>query len=149
MIKNTYASSESNGVCQGTLVLELPELETWLISRFAELGVDIDAQSDFFAADVDSLKAIQMRGLIVRRLDLGGKGVRLPSMLIYDCGNIERLARSLYGIRKGETCEGNDEVALMREIIERYSILPGFPQRPQSHDRVVVVSLLSPHIDIV
>lgn len=70
------------------MALESPELETWLISRFAELGVKIDAQSDFFAAGVDSLRAIQMRGIIVRHLDLGGKGVKLSSMVVYDLSYI-------------------------------------------------------------
>lgn len=41
----------------------------------------------------------------------------------------------------GKVYEGNDDLKMMREMIEKYSVLPGFAQQAQkSHEGVVVVS---------
>jgi len=59
---------------EGNLELEIPELEQWIISTFSDrLGIPIqNRESDFDASGVGSLKAIQMRGLIINTLNLGG-----------------------------------------------------------------------------
>jgi hypothetical protein len=85
VIKEAYVRLESSRANKGTLILEIPELENWLISEFKKLGIEIDAKSDFFAAGVDSLKVIQVRGLIIKNLDLGGDIANLGSMIVYDC----------------------------------------------------------------
>jgi hypothetical protein len=106
------------------LVLDLPELECWLIKRFRELGFELDKYSEFFSSGVDSLKAIQIRGLIIQNLDLGGNGPFLPSMLAYECGNIMRLSQKLFDLRVGSESETKDELILRGEMIEQYSVLP-------------------------
>lgn len=122
--------------------MELPELETWLISKFAEIAIVLDSNSNFFSSGVDSLKAIEMRGLILQNLDLGGNGSKLTSMVVYDCGDVAKLARHLYGIRAGEEIEEKDEIKVMEEMIERYSVLPMHIPGPTASSRTdaVVVS---------
>lgn len=139
VIQATYARLESQQENEGTLELEIPELETWLISKFREVGIEVGAQSDFFAAGVDSLKAIQVRGLIVKHLDLGGSDVNLGSMIVFDCGSIERLARRLTKIRMGDVEEDRDDVILMEEMIAKYSILPETFHRARKSPRNQVV----------
>ena len=124
--------------------MDFQALKSWIISKFEELGFGLDENSDFFASGVDSLKAIQMRGLIIQNLDLGGNAATLPSMIVYDCGNVETLARKLYEIRCGEASNEEDEVKLMEDMIERHSALPkivvGIGRAPK---RAVVVSAYS------
>jgi hypothetical protein len=144
IINQVYNRLESNEGQEGTLVLELPQLETWLISKFKELGFSLDAQADFFAAGIDSLKAVQIRGLIIKNLDLGGNGASLPSMAIYESASIEKLAKRLYGLRAGDVKgEGDDETKLMEKLIKKYSSLPKFvPQHGQADGKAVAVSTL-------
>jgi hypothetical protein len=123
------------------LVLDLPGLESWLIKRFRELGFELDKYSEFFSSGVDSLKAIQIRGLIIQSLDLGGNGAFLPSMLVYECGNIMKLSQKLFDLRVGSESETQDELILMGDMIEQYSVLPKRrSQAPNTPQENVVVS---------
>ncbi|RDW80543.1 hypothetical protein BP5796_05241 [Coleophoma crateriformis] len=109
---------------EGTLHLEIPELKTWIMQAFADIGVYLpDAQTDFFSTGVDSLKAIQMRSLIVKSLSLGGNSSRCSSLIVYECGNTESLARKLHEIRTG-VVNDEDEINVMENLIEKYSLPP-------------------------
>jgi acyl-CoA synthetase (AMP-forming)/AMP-acid ligase II len=122
VIEDVYTSLENS--MEGTLKLSMKELEEWILKSFTELGIKVEnAEMDFFSAGVDSLKAIQMRGLIVKNLDLGGNVAKCGSMIVYDCGNTARLAKALFAIRVGETTTGtgSDEIAVTRSLIEEYS----------------------------
>lgn len=140
-INKAYDRLESNEGKEGSLVLDLRQLEDWLICKFRELGFSVDAQVDFFAAGIDSLKAVEIRSSIIKNLDLGGNGGSLASMAIYEAGNVEKLARRLLGLRTGDIdCGEEDETALMEELIERYSSLPKFlPGKRDIHGKAVVV----------
>jgi hypothetical protein len=140
IIDDVYTKLESS--MQGTLKFDVVELEQWILKCFDQLGVHIDRpDTDFFSAGVDSLKAIQMRGLIIKNLDLGGNGSKCAPMIVYDCGNATKLAKSLYTIRTGEILEGetSDKSAVMGSMIEKYSIFNGkaYDKAPKNH---VVVS---------
>ena len=115
MIKEAYVRLESSRENKGTLILERPELENWLISEFKKFGIEIDSKSDFSAAGVDSLKVIQVRSLITKHIDLGKDVAKLGSMIVYDSGNIERLARTLSEIRMGDLKDDGDDVAEMED----------------------------------
>ncbi|KAE9366838.1 putative NRPS-like enzyme [Stipitochalara longipes BDJ] len=111
---------------EGTLVLDREKMEAWIVEEFEKLGVHLkDTQEDFFSAGVDSQKAIQMRGLIIRNLSLGGNASKCPSMVVYDSGNTAKLAEALLDIRSGKpgisTSWDADEVLGMGNLIEEYS----------------------------
>jgi hypothetical protein len=123
IISKTYNLLEDSN--EGTLFLEIPELELWIIARFKELGISLpDARSDFFAAGVDSLKAIQMRGIITKSLDLRKGLITLPSLIVYDCGNTQKLASFLRSLQTDAKHEEDDAVKVMTEMIRNYSMLP-------------------------
>ncbi|KAE9379666.1 putative NRPS-like enzyme [Stipitochalara longipes BDJ] len=124
VIEDTYTRLDGSNGQTGALVLELHELESWLIEAFRELGLELHRDSDFFSFGVDSLKAIHIRGLIIQTLDLGENGESLPSMLVYDCGSIMKLSQKLFDLRMGSETEIQDELALMQDMIEQYCILP-------------------------
>ncbi|KAI0971263.1 putative NRPS-like enzyme [Xylaria arbuscula] len=112
-----------------SLVLSVPELEDWILRVVGEtLDRAINVKTDFFSVGMDSLKAIQLRGLILRNIDLGGRESECGSMIAYDCGNVERLARKLWAIRTGRDFEddkhGHSSITnRINTYVEKYSTL--------------------------
>jgi hypothetical protein len=122
VIDEVYVRLENSQ--EGTLVLDSEELERWILKSFEMLGVILkDSREDFFSAGVDSLKAIQMRGLIIRSLDLGGNAAKCPSMVVYDSGTAEKLVRALLDIRSGKVSINGavDEISEMESLVDEYS----------------------------
>ena len=123
LIDSAYSRLEDT--VEGELQLDVPELERWIINTFhASLGVKLEPQTDFFLAGVDSLKAIQMRGLIVRSLDLGGAAnvkEKGGALMVADAGNTARLASFLYALRVGGPCEQSEEIGAMQAVVEKLS----------------------------
>lgn len=118
-----YEKIEYTGT--GTLQLGIPELEKWLMKTSHE-ALDVQLSSvndDFFAAGVSSLKAIQMRGLILKDIDLGGNSRRLGQNVIFDMANVARLAKHLYGLQLNEVTlvDDENEIEEMDAMIKKYS----------------------------
>ena len=105
----------------GKVTLSVAQLEDFLLHMFRqEVGVkDLEIDSDFFDAGVDSLQAVKARGIIKRDVELGGADI--GQNVIFDCGNTERLAVYLYGLRTGRQTEPEDEIDIMSELIDKYS----------------------------
>ncbi len=118
---------DTNGV-SGSLALDVPGLETFLMENFKEkTGIALpDIHTDFFAAGVDSLRAIQMRRLLQSSLDLGGHSP--PTNIVYDAGNVAKLARVLFALRTGDapvngaaSSDHGDQIAVMEELVAKYA----------------------------
>jgi hypothetical protein len=146
VIDDVYVRLENSQ--EGTLILDGEELEAWILKSFEKLGVRLeDAKEDFFSGGVDSLKAIQMRGLIIRSLDLGGNASKCPSMIVYDSGTTEKLAKALIHIRSGSvSINGHvDEISEMSGLIDLYSQFtergPGAGKAPETNVVVCRCSL--------
>lgn len=109
----------------GTLQLEIPAIEKWLMSTFRDaLNVHLlSKDDDFFAAGVNSLQAIQMRGLILRDLNIGGNSRKLGQNVIFDTGNVARLAKHLHALRLDQKIqmEMADGAKEMEALIAKYS----------------------------
>ncbi|MCJ1445536.1 MAG: hypothetical protein MMC23_006041 [Stictis urceolatum] len=106
--------------------LDLDELQTYLLDLFeSKVGISsIAFETDFFDAGMDSLQTLTARARIVRDLDLGGS---IPSHnVVFEHSNINKLATHLYCLRTGETIQRDDEIELMRELINKYSVFPKF-----------------------
>lgn len=72
-IKELYAKAEAN---EGDgLKLDVSALENYLMTSFRDtIEVPLESPAtDFFTAGIDSLKAIQMRCITEKKLDLDGK----------------------------------------------------------------------------
>ncbi|KAH8671220.1 putative NRPS-like enzyme [Xylariales sp. PMI_506] len=107
-----------------SLSLTISELEEWIVDTMRSQGYDIkDTRTDFFSVGVDSLQAIHIRALILRNIDLGGCESECTSMIVFDCGNTERLAKRLYAIRTSNRIdkEQDVEIASMQTLIDKYS----------------------------
>ena len=109
----------------GTLRLDIPQIEDWVMKTFREaLGVQLSSKKDdFFAAGVNSLQAIQMRGLILKEMDIGGNSRKLDQNVIFDTANVARLAKHLYALGVDETASDDDvdEIQEMEVLIKKYS----------------------------
>ena len=104
-----------------TLTLSLEELTEYLLDIFrSRTGhMSMDADTDFFAAGVDSLQALAVRGRILREVDLAESP--LGQNVIFDYPNVRSLAKHLYALRTGVAEEESNEIEEMRSLIAKYS----------------------------
>jgi acyl-coenzyme A synthetase/AMP-(fatty) acid ligase len=111
------------------LALSRPELEKFILKSTKDhAGISMpDTRTDFFIAGIDSLRAAQIRRLLLQSLDLGGHD--LPTNVVYDAGSVEKLAAKLYELRMETTANGGDihaghtltkQIAQVEEMVEEY-----------------------------
>ncbi|KAL8680911.1 MAG: hypothetical protein Q9186_002923 [Xanthomendoza sp. 1 TL-2023] len=126
-------------VQEGTLQLEVSDLEEHLLNIGIQLvGEQLKTKTtDFFTAGMDSLRAIQMRGLIVKDLDLGGNSKDLSQNIVFETANVENLAKHLYEVRQGHASETKDWKIVMKGLKEKYSV---FQTHKSSSEHVVVLT---------
>lgn len=122
LIDSMYQSFEKPlDVSSGALQLNREELEEFLLAVFKErIGIqNLEKDTDFFEAGVDSLQAIAARGTILREIDLAS---RVPSQnVVFEYPNVQALAEHLDALRGGKASEQKDEIKVMEELIKKYS----------------------------
>ena len=143
VIDRAYDSFE-NSAESGTLQLDVPELEEYLLNAFAtkqEVSLE-SADSDIFSAGVDSLQTMRIYGMIKKELDLGPGKSRLSQNVVFEKGTVRALAKHLYSLRTGEPEEDSDEIATMQEMIAKYSQFEDIDRAglPKASSNVVLVT---------
>jgi acyl-coenzyme A synthetase/AMP-(fatty) acid ligase len=122
-IEAVYEKLENTNT--GTLRLDVPQIEDWVMRTFREtLGVHlVSKEDDLFAAGVNSLQTIQMRGLILKELDIGGNSRKCGQNVVFDNANVARLSKHLYTLRVNGTKPDDevDEIQGMEAMIRKYS----------------------------
>ncbi|KAK4186654.1 hypothetical protein QBC35DRAFT_257040 [Podospora australis] len=112
-----------DGDKEGSLSLDLPQIEEFILTTLQEtIGVSLaSVDTDFFTAGIDSLKAIQMRRILQKTLNLNGQS--LTPNVVYEKRNTRGLAKHLYSLSKGAEVAGEEEntTNLMKEFVEKYS----------------------------
>ena len=78
-------------------------------------------RNDPFGPRVDILQAIQLRRQILGNFKFAD-GAIIPQNLVYDTGNISRLAEAIYVIQNCQDTQQEDERAMARNWIEKYSL---------------------------
>ncbi|KAL2008408.1 hypothetical protein VTN00DRAFT_6602 [Thermoascus crustaceus] len=129
VIEDLYAKVERS---DGTLELDIPATEAHLMKVCQkELGLSIPSpESGFFAMGVDSLKALHLRRLVLRYFKLGSK--KLSLNVIFETGNICRLAEHIHSLQTGKERHAEDELSLMPSLIEKYSAFRKHVPHPAS-----------------
>ena len=127
-VEDAYSRTEES--LNGTLRLEIPGLEEYLLDVFKSLNVQVQStETDLFSAGVDSIKAITVIGKLKRELDLNGNAKKMSQDIVFERSNISGLARYLYKLRTTGADEDDmthDELNTMRELVEKYStFVPG------------------------
>lgn len=143
-IKQAYRSFEAGSIQGGGLQLDVAGLEAWLLSKFRnELSIPLpDAKTDIFSAGVDSLQTTRIWRMIKKDLDLGEGGKDMSQNVVFEKGTVRALAAYLYALRTGkEVKEEEDEIEVMRELINKYSTFtqhfPTLTRMPESETVLV------------
>lgn len=125
-IQQLYERLEGGTQDQGVkLDLSQQELEVFIKSKYEEvIGTTLESlDTDFFAAGVDSLKAIQIRRELERHLNL--HGTKLSRNVVYERRNARELALYLAGLGRDDAnnvqVNGRSGTALMGNLIAKYS----------------------------
>ncbi|KAI5456098.1 hypothetical protein BGZ63DRAFT_95634 [Mariannaea sp. PMI_226] len=128
------------------LELDATKLERFIMEIVKTHGGIVlqDVEHDFFTAGVDSLRAIQIRNLLLKHLNL--RGHKLPTNIIYDAGNTAKLAKLLSNSSSFADIEMKNgltdkKIELMESLIETFSEftkwVPGVEQMP-AQDTVIL-----------
>ncbi|KAH8890655.1 acetyl-CoA synthetase-like protein [Thozetella sp. PMI_491] len=106
------------------------DLVSYLLELFrAKTGAqELEPGTDFFDAGIDSLQAITIRAQVCRDMNLNIQA--LGQNVVFEYPSVELLAKHLYSLRSGEKAEKDDEIALMRQLIDKYSSFS--PREPGS-----------------
>lgn len=145
LIDSIYSKAER---VEGRLQFSLAGTQSLLMKLCREeLGISLSANADFFAHGVDSLKAIHLRRLILQNFRVG-EGV--SQNVVYQSGNIARLAEHICALQSGETTTAVDNVReVMSGWIQKYSHfhkhIPRSPLLPNSKGVVSVRHSLPLH----
>lgn len=121
VIQAAYAKLENGS--PGGLVLRVPDLEKFLLTLVEdELGIALpDKHTDFHLAGMDSLGAIRLRGLVLRKLAVGQA---LSQNVVFETGSVERLARKILSTNDSfsEGRPAEEGLSLMAGLIKQYSV---------------------------
>ena len=122
-IDAVYEDLESNTA--GTLVLTTEELKTFLRAELLTLippsqrPDDFSDDTDLFSFGVDSLQSTQLRGTIMKKIQLNNRA--LPPNVVFENPTISKLANHIIGIRDGIALNKVDVAAEMEALIATYS----------------------------
>jgi aryl carrier-like protein len=110
------SSADLEMMSMSELRLFLREALGQVIGR--ELSDDVHDDTDFFALGLDSLHAIQLRTLILRKVDVGG--MNLGQNVVFDFPSIHKLSTYLSGLAEGHMATEVSVVEEMRHLIENF-----------------------------
>ena len=122
---------------QGTMKLpsETAAVDYLISTCKDQFGVSLSRSDDFFAAGIDSLRAIRLRYMIQRDLNLGGKGGVLSHNVVFETGTAARLGNHLYMLQRGIQVTPEHDLETMKVMLEKYSIfnthIPKVMQTPE------------------
>lgn len=140
LIESLYAQAER---ISGNLQLSIAETESFLkkVCR-DELRIPLSSvESNFFAEGVDSLKAIQLRRLILQNFYF--EKLKISVNMVYETGSIASLAASICALQRGESVRTaeNDQTAIS-DLIKRYSSFKKHTAQPNasSNSKSVVLT---------
>lgn len=115
---------EATEVASGELALSEPGLQAWLRKELADsMNIESDEledDTDFFSIGVDSLRAIQIRSVIVKHIDTGGH--KLGSNIAFDYPTVKALAKYLFQLRTGRSSSTSTNIEdQMVALISKHS----------------------------
>jgi hypothetical protein len=137
---------EAGDVSSGDLSLSEEGLRQFLHTEMVRLLSLKDPSlltedTDFFSMGVDSLQAIQLRGILNKRINTGGQ--KLGSNIVFDFPTLRALARKLYCLRTGETSKTISVEDQMAELITKYGTFDQHMLEANDREGQYVVSRLS------
>lgn len=146
-IEQAYIRLECT-IVTGTLVLNQQDLEKYLLQLARDqLGIDVQSTTDeLYGAGLDSLRATQLRSVIMKKLALGPDPARFTQSVIFQAGTLQRLATKMIALRDetSEVRESDDYEKVMTDLIKKYSqFRQDKPKASKRAGGMTVVSLKS------
>ncbi|EGX90922.1 NRPS-like enzyme [Cordyceps militaris CM01] len=124
-IDETY---DAQDVGTGELkTLELAQMRQFLHGLLSSTTSDqtkFEDDTDFFLLGLDSLQAIQLRSEILRTVELGGK---LGQNVVFENPSIDKLAKFLDSLRRGEDAASTAVETEMQALIDKYGDIGATP----------------------
>ena len=141
LIDSVYVRFETGDGDRKTLGLE--ELQSYLSELFKKLlgSEELDNDTDFFDMGTDSLQAITARAQIMREIDLAGHV--LSQNVIFEHSSVSRLAKYLDSLSSGIEMNEEDEIEVMKQLIEKYSSFPTHIPASKAPNGEVIVGFIS------
>ncbi|EED23430.1 NRPS-like enzyme, putative [Talaromyces stipitatus ATCC 10500] len=141
LIENAYDDKQSTVELE---TLPEPELRRFLEEQLRDILPAKSQQllsedADFFNIGMDSLQATQLRSIISRCIDTGGKELGLN--VAFDHPTIKLLAQHLISLRSGFSDKHGSVEDAMRTLIEKYSVFqPHIPLPNGLEGRYIVIT---------
>ncbi|KAL5041346.1 hypothetical protein BDW71DRAFT_212205 [Aspergillus fruticulosus] len=141
VIEGLYTGHEEES--DGTLELNTADTETHLMKLCQnQLGLSIpDTETEFFAAGVDSLKAIQLRRLVLKNFQISDSKA-LAQNVVFEAGNISRLAALVHAAQDGRNTVQEDHGPAIQDLIDKYSSFRSHIPAPErvKNDKGVILT---------
>ncbi|KAL9012626.1 MAG: hypothetical protein Q9173_002617 [Seirophora scorigena] len=124
-IQKAYERGEyaTNGEASVTKAIipehEIPGVVLEIIKDVMGTQDRIAEDADLFSFGVDSVACMAIRAKLQPNI-LGLGASQLPLNVVYDCGTIRKLSKYLLDVRHGRMTEEEDELELMKKLVERY-----------------------------
>ncbi|KAL4807941.1 putative NRPS-like enzyme [Aspergillus unguis] len=122
VIDGIYREDKGNA-SQHSLQLDQDGTEAQLMKLCEEIRLPIPSpEIEFFAAGVDSLKAIHLRRLILREFSIP-EPKDLGQNVVFETGCVRALAGRIVALQNGTQVQGKDDIEVMKELVSKYSTL--------------------------
>ena len=120
-IEEIYETAEASS---GKLCFSEAELRQYIRAELSKILAPstsslLQNNTDFFSVGIDSLQAIQLRGVLGKNMQANGK--KLTSNIVFDFPSINALAKELYRLRMGGVSMAESTTTKMEELIAKYS----------------------------
>jgi len=148
--------SGPNGATKQQLELNQNELEAWLLEKCKiDFEMDLeDITTQLYSAGLDSLRATQLRALILNNIALGkGTAADFTVSKVFEAGTVQRLAALVVASRTGQSLangHAEDELKMMGDLFKKYSSFDHHQANDTSHkandtsenNRMTIVSMM-------
>lgn len=102
---------------------------------------ELDDRTDLFSVGLDSLQALQLRSLILRKLPISGKALAMN--FVFDFPSVNALTEELVLSQGGKTSKSTPVEQQMSQLIEKYGSFQYHVPKPNSNEGQYIVGHIS------
>ncbi|OBT57643.1 NRPS-like protein [Pseudogymnoascus sp. 24MN13] len=116
-----------------------PEIRAFLKEKICTLNGqgELDDDTDLFSVGLDSLQALQLRSLILKKLPVSGKVLAMN--FVFDFPSVNALTRGLVLLQDGQTSKSIPVQEQMAQLIEKYGSFQHHIPKPNSNEGQYIV----------
>lgn len=98
---------------------------------------ELDDDTDLFSVGLDSLQALQLRSLILKKLPVSGKALAMN--FVFDFPSVNALTRELVLLQDGQASKSIPVQEQMAQLIEKYGSFQHHIPKPNSNEGQYIV----------